>query len=73
MLAAFISHSPVQPHSIQVKEILVASRETLALEVTALETIRDLGGDWFFRYHPQTQLLRLVTVVGGLQQSLESL
>ena len=33
----------------------------------------DLGGDWFSRYHPQTQLLRLVAVVGGLQQSLKSL
>ena len=36
-------------------------------------SVFSLGGNWFSRYHPQTQLLRLVTVVGGLQQSLKSL
>ncbi|WZY93424.1 hypothetical protein YC2023_065753 [Brassica napus] len=29
-------------------------------------------GDWFSRYHPQMQLLRLVAVFGGLQQSFKS-
>ncbi|WZY78667.1 hypothetical protein YC2023_025051 [Brassica napus] len=38
-----------------------------------MKFILDLGGDWFSRYHPQTQLLRLVAIVGGLQQSLKSL
>ncbi|WZY77062.1 hypothetical protein YC2023_023446 [Brassica napus] len=51
-------------------------RRLLAQEfLIKLENFEDLLllGGWFSRYHPQTQLLRLVAVVGSLQQPLKSL
>ena len=42
-------------------------------DTSATKSYTHLGYDWFSRYHPQTQLLRLVAVVGVLQQSLKPL